>query len=58
MRISWKQAFQKFHLPNGHISTEISGRRSLSLFIGHFDASAYKSVIKNAAFESFRIILD
>ena len=58
MKISRKQAFQKFHLSNGHISTEISGSGSLSLFIGHFDAGAYKSVIKNAAFESFHIILD
>lgn len=52
MRISWKQALQEFHLPKGHISTKISGSWSLSLFIGHFHASSYKSITENEAFKS------
>lgn len=52
MRISWKQALQEFHLPKGHISTKISGSWSLSLFIGHFDASSYKSITENEPFKS------
>lgn len=58
MKIRWKQALQKLHLPNGHISTKVSGSRPLSLFIGHFDASTYKSIIKNEAFKSIHVLLD
>lgn len=57
MRIRWKQALQKFHLPNGHISTKISGSWSLSLFIGHFDTSTYKSITENEAFKSIYTLL-
>lgn len=59
MKISGKQALQKFHLPNGHVGTKISWSGSLSLFIGYFDASTYKSIIRNATFnKSIHLFLD
>lgn len=53
-----EQALQQLHLPDGHVGAKAPGRRSLSLFVGHFDASTYKPITGNAAFESAHLLLD